>query len=92
MLWDLVRSCCREGSGDSRIQKPVLNNIPALIQKNPGLRLVALNGTTARKYFEQIAMSSSDVVTLPSTSPAHARMTIKEKTDKWRVICSYLDK
>jgi TDG/mug DNA glycosylase family protein len=91
-LWDLVGSCHRTGSMDTAIQEPVLNDIPAFIDKNPGLRLIALNGTTARRYFDRLRIRGpADVITLPSTSPAHARLTILEKTDLWHVICQYIE-
>ena len=91
-LWDVIRSCKRTGSGDSRIQDPSLNDIPAFIARHPGLRLIAFNGATSRKYFDRLGiLGSIDTVTLPSTSPAHARLTIPEKTDRWKVICPYLD-
>ena len=90
ILWDVIRSCNREGSGDSRIKNAVQNNIPEFIDRNPGLRLVALNGATARNYFERGKNPATiNIVTLPSTSPAHARITVGEKTRLWRIICSY---
>jgi double-stranded uracil-DNA glycosylase len=90
-LWDVIRSCKRTGSGDSRIQDPILNDIPAFIARHPGLRLIAFNGAISRKFFDRFRVCCSvDMVTLPSTSPAHARLTIPEKTDRWRTICQYL--
>jgi double-stranded uracil-DNA glycosylase len=91
-LWDLVRSCHRTGSMDSAIREPALNDIPVFIERNPKLRLIALNGTTAKRYFERFRLRDTiDVLTLPSTSPAHARLTIREKTDCWSIICRYID-
>lgn len=90
-LWDVVSSCCRRGSADTEIRDPVLNDIPAFIDRNPGIHLIALNGSTARRYFNRIGAGESiEVVALPSTSPAHARLTIGDKTDRWRIICRYL--
>jgi TDG/mug DNA glycosylase family protein len=92
VLWDLVGSCKRTGSMDSAIEDPVFNDIPTFIDQNPGLRLIALNGTTARRYFDRLGIGETiDVVTLPSTSPAHARLTVQEKTDRWSTICRYLE-
>jgi len=90
-LWDVVRSCSRHGSGDSEIRDPVFNDISGFIHRNPGLLLIALNGSTARRYFGLLGIDERiTIVTLPSTSPANARATIEEKTERWRVICRYL--
>ena len=90
-LWDVVRSCCRHGSGDAKIRGPIFNDIQGFIDRNPGLRLIALNGSTARRYFDRLGVRDRiTVVTLPSTSPAHARLTVREKMDRWRIICDYL--
>jgi G:T/U-mismatch repair DNA glycosylase len=73
------------------IQDPILNNIPEFIDRYQGFRLIVLNGIIARRYFDRLLKGSViNVVTLPSTSPAHARLTIGEKTDRWRIICPYL--
>lgn len=91
-LWDVIGSCSRAGSGDADIRGPVRNDILAFVSRNPGLRLIAFNGNAAGTYFDQTWIRGTlGVVTLPSTSPANARLTVGEKTDRWRVICRYLE-
>jgi TDG/mug DNA glycosylase family protein len=86
-LWDVIRSCSRKGSSDMRIRRPVFNNIGEFLVDHPGITLVALNGTTAARYFRQACKTTeTDCVLLPSTSPAHARISYGEKKEKWEII------
>jgi TDG/mug DNA glycosylase family protein len=86
-LWDVIRACRRGGSADSRIRDPVFNDIGTFLSENPTVALVALNGSTAGRYFRQ-ACGDTDIrtATLPSTSPAHARIGFPEKREKWEIV------
>lgn len=96
LLWDVLSSCIREGSSDSTIQKPVPNDIKGLLMVHPTIRCIALNGVTgAGKYFQTFfpdLLSKNDITVriLPSTSPAFAKMSLAEKTEKWRVILHFI--
>ena len=46
-LWDVVRTCERPCSENSRIKDPVPNDLAEFFREHPTLRLVALNGGTA---------------------------------------------
>jgi TDG/mug DNA glycosylase family protein len=86
-LWDVLSGCCREGSADVRIQKPVFNDLAGLLILHPTIRLVALNGSTAARYYHQMAISTQvPAVILPSTSPANARVSLPEKVRSWSII------
>jgi TDG/mug DNA glycosylase family protein len=86
-LWDVVRDCTREGSADSRIRNPVPNDIAGFVRAHPSVRLIALNGGTAGRFYHRYAeVPGIPSVTLPSTSPAHAAMTFAEKVQVWRGI------
>jgi hypoxanthine-DNA glycosylase len=86
-LWDVVASCERPGSADARITVPVLNDIAGFVASRPTLRLIALNGNTAARFYARI---TGDIaipsVVLPSTSPANARVSFNEKVTRWSVI------
>jgi hypoxanthine-DNA glycosylase len=41
-LWDVIGSCERPGSADSRIREPVPNDIAGFVRAHPAIRLVAL--------------------------------------------------
>ncbi len=97
-LWDTIKACHREGSLDSNIQKHQLeaNNIPSLLIQYSDIRLVACNGATSEKYFNQLVkpLLSVDhgivIKRLPSTSPANAGMTFEQKLSSWKEILEYL--
>ena len=91
-LWDVVASCERQGSADSRIRDAVPNDIAGFFREHPSLRLVALNGTTAGRFYHRIgAVPGLPSVILPSTSPAHAAMSFAEKVQRWSVITRPMD-
>lgn len=92
-VWDVVQSCDRRGSLDSAIRRAsvVPNDFDAFVAAHPQLRLVICNGATARSFFARYvvphasdAVRSLRVVQAPSTSPAHASMTICAKIAAWR--------
>ncbi len=87
-LWDVFKSCEREGALDSAIQCAELNYVPGLLKKYPGIKAGFLNGRTAEKTFLGSFASSVRIpfYYLPSTSPAHAGLSFKEKLKIWSVI------
>jgi TDG/mug DNA glycosylase family protein len=86
-LWDVVSSCSRPGSADSRIREPVPNDIAGFVRAHPSVRLIALNGSTAGRLYHRFAeVPAIPSVTLPSTSPANAAVTLTEKVQRWGVI------
>ena len=85
-LYDAIGSCRRTGSADSRIRNPVLNDIPALLASYPNIRFVACNGSTSAKYAARLDLPDSvTLIRLPSTSPAYAAMSLKDKITCWSV-------
>ena len=87
-LWDVIGSCEREGASDSAIRCVTPNRIPQLLKRYPRIRTVFVNGKTAerlfRRYFgEKVKLP---VICLPSTSPAHAAMSFREKLKRWEVV------
>lgn len=91
-LWDVVASCRREGSGDAQIRDPVPNDIARLLDEHRGIRIIALNGKTGAerwlKWFfpDLVSADRPAVITLPSTSPANARLTREAKISAWRIV------
>jgi TDG/mug DNA glycosylase family protein len=84
-LWDVLASCTRYGSADTAIRDPVQNDIRGFFATHPTIRWVALNGNTAGRYYARMEINIPSII-LPSTSPAYARMTFAEKTQKWACI------
>ena len=86
-LWDILSGCCRDGSADAQIREPVFNDLAAFLRAHPEIRLIALNGSTAGRYYHQMTISTQvPAVILPSTSPANARVSLPEKVSAWSII------
>ncbi len=90
ILWDVLQSCEREGSLDSAIHQPKANNFEHLAEAYPTIQAVFFNGQKAAQLFKQQVSKQQQLPrdwffqTLPSTSPANARMNLEQKTDAWR--------
>jgi TDG/mug DNA glycosylase family protein len=86
-LWDVIGSCCRAGSADHRITGPSLNPVRQLLTSCPTIRGIACNGTTAARYVDRLGFPPGiRIIPLPSTSPAHTRFTLAEKTERWAIL------
>lgn len=70
-LWDVFAAAHREGSLDSKIRDPVLNDLRGLAADLPQLRLIAFNGQTAARHgIPQANALEIPFLILPSSSPA----------------------
>jgi len=90
-LWDVIRSCIREGAEDKEIKDPKPNNLGELLRKHPHVRFVLFNGDPAHEYFTQFVRAGLVEVpaglsfdTLPSSSGNNTRSTTLEKAGVWR--------
>jgi double-stranded uracil-DNA glycosylase len=87
-VWDVLKSCVRQGSLDADIRDEVANDLPAFLAAHPGIVRIGLNGGKAAASFKMHAARycppGVTVVKLPSTSPAHAARTFAEKCEMWR--------
>ncbi len=96
-IWDVLESCEREGSLDSRIvaTSEVANDIPRLLDEHAGIRAIALNGAKARQLFHRHVVPRLEcarrveLLELPSTSPANASMTRNLKRARWRSLLDW---
>ncbi len=91
-LWDVLRSCTREGSSDATIQSGVPNDIPRFLKKSPEIQTIFLNGGKAeavyRRYFgDKIRIAA---YRLPSTSPLNT-VSYAKKLASWKAILNYLE-
>lgn len=77
ILWDVIKTCEREGSLDSAIHNVVVNPIDELIKEYPSIQFIICNGRKSynlyKKYFSKLMIPT---MYLPSTS--NANRTIKE--------------
>jgi hypoxanthine-DNA glycosylase len=88
-LWDVLKTCEREGSLDSDIQNETSNDFASFFRKHPFITQVFFNGAKAEQSFKRIVLGKQELpplkfVRLPSTSPAHAGMSYAEKLKVWR--------
>lgn len=83
-VWDVYAACEREGSLDSKIRNPVVNDFAALRQRCPRLEAVAHNGGESFKHSRHTALLGLPVYKLPSTSPANASWSFERKLAAWR--------
>ncbi|MDQ6420245.1 DNA-deoxyinosine glycosylase [Paenibacillus sp. LHD-117] len=97
-LWDVIFSCEREGSLDVNIKAELPNDIPGLLERYPGIRCIAFNGSKAfdtfRKHYGKGTSALPREVALlklPSTSPIptkHMR-SLEDRVAAWRAIVPY---
>lgn len=91
-LWDSLQTCVRPpGSRDSAITGEVVNDFPAFFATYAGITHVFFNGGKSEAVFRRHALPllphARQVFTrLPSTSPAHASMTIEAKVQAWSAV------
>lgn len=98
-LWDVLRTCERPGSLDSSINEATAkpNDFEIFFGQHNQIRQIFFNGLTASKiYMRKVRpnlgpqFDSISHAVLPSTSPAHASMTLDEKAEKWLTIGDHL--
>ena len=85
-LWDVYAACEREGSLDSRIRQPVMNDFAGLRALCPALEAVAHNGAESFKQARHLRLPGLPSYRLPSSSPAHASWSFERKLAAWREV------
>lgn len=90
-LWDVMQSCQRHGSLDSNITKAsvIPNDFNTFFTAHPQITHVFFNGATAENTFRKSVLpkltnTSLHLIRLPSTSPAHAGLTLQQKISEWQ--------
>jgi TDG/mug DNA glycosylase family protein len=93
-LWDVLKSCTREGSLDSDIDEStiVTNDFRRFFDAHRHVRLVCFNGAKAAALYSRHVQPrlrgalAHEHLRLPSTSPANASIPRAEKLRSWSVI------
>ena len=94
-VWDVLQSCVRPGSLDADIDMNSIkiNDFVSFFNHYRGIKRVFFNGGAAEKVFNKRVLpglnagfSYLEYRRLPSTSPAHAGMTLEQKLTAWKVI------
>lgn len=100
-LWDVLKECRRPGSLDADIlsDSVVVNNFAALLKRHQKLDIIAFNGKAAEKLFRRYVIKTAEgelqtrlehmtLLSLPSSSPAMASLTLAAKQAKWQQLLS----
>ncbi len=91
-LWDTVAAAARKGSLDAAIRLHRASDLAALAAALPALRAVAFNGAASARIGrgQLAAVSSLDLIDLPSSSPAYASLPFERKREAWLALRAYL--
>jgi len=83
-LWDVYASCERQGSLDTSIRNPVVNDFAGLARRLPRLAAVAHNGGESFRHARHASALGLPAHKLPSSSPANASWPFERKLAAWR--------
>ena len=89
-LWDVLQACERPGSLDADIRGDTLvpNDFQAFLTRHPSIVRICFNGAKAAAMFRRHVLPALpgpglEFFELPSTSPAHAAASFKQKLAAW---------
>ena len=90
-LYDVIYECDICGSSDSSIKNVVPIDIKSILDKYPNIKKICINGNKAKALFNKyllpiVSQYEIEIIYLPSTSPANARMGVDELVNKYVVI------
>jgi len=88
----VVSAARREGSGDQAIRDAKHNDIGGLKRDYPELKAIAFNGGRAAKDGLRLlaGVEGLNLLALPSSSAANARMALAEKARAWAALGQFL--
>ena len=91
-LWDVLKECDIEGASDSSIKNAVPNDMSIIFEKAP-IKAVFTTGTTAAKLYKKFIEAETKIPakTLPSTSPANAKVKFEELVEEYKIVFEYLN-
>lgn len=94
-VWDVLKACFRSGSLDANIDDStiIVNDFQDFFDGHPLVNHVFFNGAKADAVYRKHVLPRLDshradlpLTRLPSTSPAHAGMSLEQKASAWRVV------
>ena len=91
-VWDVIASAERLGSLDTNIRNHQANALADFAATLPELRAVAFNGGKASSLGrKQLGLEPGyALITLPSSSPAHAALSFEQKRAEWQTLASFV--
>jgi TDG/mug DNA glycosylase family protein len=100
-VWDVLKSCNRLGSLDSKIKLETIrtNDLASFFNEYKRIKHVFFNGRMAEKLYQRRILptlndhfSYLDYQCLPSTSSAYASLNLEQKIEAWKVIKQHVVK
>lgn len=92
-VWDVLASCIRHSSMDADIEAAACdaNDFKSFFLAHRQITHVFFNGALAEKFYalhvrHQLLLQPLIYRRLPSTSPAHAALSLAQKLNAWEVI------
>jgi hypoxanthine-DNA glycosylase len=91
----VLKTCFRSGSLDSQIddRNIVTNDFQRFFANHPDISRIFFNGAKAESLYLKHVLPGLEAAAaaikrqrLPSTSPAHASLSLEQKKEAWRVI------
>lgn len=91
-LWDVLSSCEGEGSADSDIKREQANDFAGFYKQYPHISHIFFTSKKAAEfYIKYVGLDTSKkYLTLPSPSPANARMPLSDKVEQWQILLQAL--
>ena len=86
-LWDVLESCDIEGSSDSSIKNPKVNDIKSLIS-GTDIKYIFVTGRKAFDLYNKYCFKSVGIeaIYLPSTSGANRKISYTDLKEKYEII------
>ena len=92
-VWDVLQACARPGSLDADIDSDssICNDFSTFLSARVSIKQIFFNGAKAESIFRKQVASDLKIDNLllsrlPSTSPAHAALSLQDKLQAWKVI------
>ncbi len=84
-VWDVLESCEREGSLDSKIRNHLANDIPKMLTENSTIQKIIFNGKESNRLYERnFGKPLLPYFIMPSTSPAYT-LKYADKLALWKM-------
>ena len=89
-LYDVIYECDIHKSSDASIKNAKVIDIKDILNKYPTIKVIAINGGKAKSLFDRYLLklipSGVEVIYLPSTSPANAKMSQKDLVKAYSIL------
>ena len=82
-LWNVLASCTREGSSDSKIKDESVNDFENLHLQYPNIKHIFFESKTAEKFYQKYVRPQNEITyhILPSTSGLNASVSMEKKIE-----------